>query len=277
MLAKVNIPAVVPVITFSFVSILGMSPQASAQQLATNISETSSSTSIELPNAPEPKERTQSPSPHTRAVNVSEFNLVIGVGAQLTATRTANIPGNPNQINQAIQGTSPSANLFTSFHQQIRPLVGYNINFGYTRLSENYQRQVGSINPVTGVIKGTFSRGSIPTNLFEISSAYVVKRHQLGSHFEPFAYAGGGVLIFSPTKAPFAGNSSYRPTLLFGGGVDYRLSTHLGLRAEYRGLFYKYPDFGAVPTTIPISKFFTVTSEPTISIRYRFGYHKGMQ
>ena len=196
----------------------------------------------------------------------------VGATAQLTTTRTA------NQLDsQYIQGTTPSAGFLATFNQQIRPLVGYNINFGYTRLTENYERNNGTFNPTTGVTSGIYSRGSIPTNMFEISSAYVVKRHQLGSRFQPFADGGGGVLIFSPTTAPFQGNPSYRAAFLFGGGVDYKLSANLGLRAEYRGLLYKYPDFGAVTSAVPVSKFFTVTSEPTISIHYSFGHRGGMQ
>jgi opacity protein-like surface antigen len=268
LLAKVSFPA----LTFGFVSFLGLSPQASAQQLASNTSEVSSSAAIELPDAPETKASTQSTPAKKKTVNVSEINFAIGVTTQLTATRTANKLGS-----QYIQGTTPSAGLLATFHQQIRPLVGYNINFGFNKLIENYQSQTGITNPGSGVTSGSYARGSIEANVFEISSAYVVKRHQLGSRFEPFADAGAGVLIFSPTIAPFSGHSSYRAAFLFGGGVDYRINTHLGLRAEYRGLLYKYPDFAAVTSTVPVSKFFTVTSEPTISFRYRFGYHQGMR
>ncbi len=76
----------------------------------------------------------------------------------------------------------------------------YDINFGYTNLTENYEHNSGVLNPSTGVTNGGFSRGSIPANVYEISSAYVVKRPQNGSRFQPFAEAGGGVLIFAPTR-----------------------------------------------------------------------------
>ena len=251
-----------------------VSSQAHGQQLVSQPLGVSSSTGGELPDAPElmSKNKSASQTGKVKTVNVSEFSLSVGVTAQLTATRTS------NQLNsQNIVGTTPSAGFLATFQQQIRPLLGYDINFGYTKLTENYERNLGTFDPSLGVTTGRFTRGSIPSNVFEISSAYTVKRPQNGSRFQPFAEAGGGVLIFSPTVAPFEGHASYRAAFLFGGGVDYRLNANWRLRAEYRGLLYKYPDFGAVISPVPTSKFFTVTSEPTISLQYHFGKHGGMQ
>jgi hypothetical protein len=62
--------------------------------------------------------------------------------------------------------------------------------------------------------------------------------------------------------------------MLFGVGMNYQISRHLEMRAEYRGLFYKSPDFNLPPYDgfdFPMSRLFTVTSEPAVSIVYRFG------
>ena len=59
--------------------------------------------------------------------------------------------------------------------------------------------------------------------------------------------------------------------MLFGVGMNYRLTEHLGLRAEYRGLFYKSPDFGVTRNIGPVTRLFTVTNEPTVSLSYTFG------
>ena len=251
----------------------GVAVQARGQQLFSS-PKTSSSADSELPNVLESigEGGGGGQTSKTKKVNVSEFTLAVGVTAQLTATRTV------TQFSdlQHILGTTPSAGFLATFQQQIRPLLGYDINFGYTKLTENYQADSGNFAVSPAVTTGSFTRGSVPANVFEISGAYTVKRPQYGSRFQPFAEAGGGVLIFDPTTAPFEGHSSYRATFLFGGGVDCRLSASLGLRAEYRGLLYKNPDFGAVITPIPTTKYFTVTSEPTISLQYRFGHHGGM-
>jgi opacity protein-like surface antigen len=62
--------------------------------------------------------------------------------------------------------------------------------------------------------------------------------------------------------------------MVFGTGMNYKLSRHWALRAEYRGLFYKNPDWSGIrsaDTNVPTSKLYTVTNEPTISLVYRFG------
>ncbi|MBS1813997.1 MAG: outer membrane beta-barrel protein [Acidobacteria bacterium] len=240
-----------------------LSPVARAQRRAAN--EVSSS----LPPAPSSTWTKEHATTPENLYPFGEKDISIGVAGQLTTTRTVK--------QQYIQGATPSVSLLATFHHQIRPFVGYNVNFGYTRATENYQHQNGITNSSTGVTTGDYARGSIPNNLYEISSAYVWKRPQLTTRFQPFVQAGGGVLIFSPTEAPFKGHASYRAAFLFGAGVDYRLSNHLGMRLEYRGLTYKYPDFGAVISTVPVSKAMTVLSLPSISFTYRFGKRGGMQ
>lgn len=259
-------------LTFGVLGFLGLSTQSHGQQVMLDAPGFSSSENSEAPVAEGSQGGGKNQAGKVKTVNVSEFTFGVGITAQLTATRTA------AELNsQNIVGTTPSAGFLATFQQQIRPLQGYDINFGYTRLTENYERNQGTFNPAPGVISGVFSRGSIPADVFEISSAYVVKRPQHGSRFQPFAEGGGGVLIFSPTTAPFEGHSSYRASFLVGGGVDYKISDKFALRAEYRGLIYKNPDFAAVLSAVPVSKYFTVTSEPTVSLRYHFGTHKGMQ
>ncbi len=275
MLKTVKLCAPISALMLGVLGLPVVTVQAHGQQLMSKRPDTSSSSSdAELPDALESNAGSggSGQMAKTKPANVSEFTFDVGVTAQLTATRTAS---QFNSLN--IVGATPSAGVLATFQQQIRPLLGYDINFGYTNQTENYQRNSGTTNPSTGVTTGGFTRGSIPANVFEISSAYTVKRPQYGSRFQPFAELGGGVLIFAPTDSPFEGHSSYRAALLFGGGVDYRLNAKWGLRAEYRGLMYKNPDFAAVNSQIPVSKFFTVTSEPTISLQYRFGHHGGKQ
>src|ERR1041384_3372176 len=62
----------------------------------------------------------------------------------------------------------------------------------------------------------------------------------------PYALAEGGALVFNPNENNgLAGASSQaRGVFVYGGGADFLLSRHFSLRAEYRGLVYKTPDFG---------------------------------
>lgn len=247
---------------------------ADAQQVQTSSSVSLATSDIGyLPQADAGIENTgPSPRPTLRTRVPSERDISLGSFSQLTATRSVS-----RDYNQYLQGTSPSAGVLGTFHQQFSPWLGYNVNFGYTRMAEIYQRDFGVAfagSPVVAgnpIVTGSFSRGSIGTNTYELSAAYVAKEPSSTKHLQTFVQGGGGVLMLLPTDKPFRGFNSYRAIAVFGAGVDYRITEHLGLRAEYRGLFYKNPDFAAVTSLIPVSKQFTVTNEPTVSLTYTFG------
>ncbi len=109
--------------------------------------------------------------------------------------------------------------------------------------------------------------------MYETTIAYVVQGPK-NKKFSTFAQFGGGGLWFLPFTHPEAYNKQVRPAMVFGVGLNYKLSEHLGIRAEYRGLFYKNPDFAYSLTLAPVSKMFTVTNEPTVSVTYTFGKKK---
>jgi opacity protein-like surface antigen len=207
------------------------------------------------------------------------MDVSLGVFGQLTPSRTPTetiTQSAGTSFIQSIQGTSASAGVLGTFHQSFGRWLGYSVNLGYSRFTENYSQgtefipnpsYVPHLNPTS-----SFARGSIGTNMYELTGAYLVQGPR-AKHFDTFAQLGGGVLSFLPTQDPSPYAVQFRPTMVFGAGMNYKLSKHWGLRAEYRGLFLKNPDFngergiGSVPT----SKLFTVTNEPTISIVYRFG------
>ena len=78
-------------------------------------------------------------------------------------------------------------------------------------------------------------------------------------------------MSFLPAQNPSPYWVLFRPAMVFGTGLNYRLSEHWALRGEYRGLFYKTPYFAGADTNVPTARLYTVTHEPTISIVYRFG------
>ena len=83
----------------------------------------------------------------------------------------------------------------------------------------------------------------------EVTGSYVYRLAKRGK-FEPFFIGGAGVLVFSPNEtkvfdvvADTGATRETRPTFLYGGGVDYQLHSHIAIRAQYRGLFYRAPDY----------------------------------
>lgn len=193
-----------------------------------------------------------------------ETSMSLGTGAQLTASRVS-----PSFERVGAQSFDPSVTLLGSVRQSVRPWLGYSANFGYTRTTEE--------NAGSAVLTGT-APFRIPTNVYEVSLAYLVQKH-----FTPrvtgFADLGAGFLSFLPvhrgaTAANFVpgNNSSLVPSYLnhplgvAAVGLDLHLSRSLALRAEYRGLLYKFPDNHGT-----VARATTETSQPTVSVVYQFG------
>jgi opacity protein-like surface antigen len=130
-------------------------------------------------------------------------------------------------------------------------------NYGYSRNTQIYTTGLAS--------------ARIQSTVHEITGAAVVKLPQF-ARVQPFVLGGVVVLVFDPTNnnadATLIGVSTQtRGTFLYGGGVDYSLSTHSALRAEYRGFVYKAPDFN-VSGLSPDS--WTHVAQPSAGIVFRF-------
>jgi hypothetical protein len=101
----------------------------------------------------------------------------------------------------------------------------------------------------------------IQSRITELTGAYVFSPVET-EKLEPFVFAGAGVLVFNPFNTfintipvPIASVKQTEFAVLYGAGVDYKifssipgirrtsLAPHLALRLQYRGLFYKAPNF----------------------------------
>jgi hypothetical protein len=207
----------------------------------------------------------------------STIDLSLGIFGQLTPTRSPMETATDSlwtSIHQTTQGAPASAGVLGTFHQSFRPWLGYIVNMGYTRLNENYSSGAQYIakptNPPQYPSYSYFSGGSIGENVYEFTGSYFLQGPR-AKHIHTFFQLGGGVLTFLPTQDPSPYWVLFRPVLVFGTGMNYRLSEHWALRAEYRGLFYRNPYYNGAASNVPMPEFNVVTSEPTISIVYRFG------
>ncbi len=173
--------------------------------------------------------------------------------------------------NQQIQSQSPSAGALVTFHGAMKPYLGYNVNFSYTRFTQTDSEGSGYVpgqgtHPPLGSF-GTFAAGGLDTHMYELTLAYAFYGPR-SKRFRTFGQIGGGGLFFEPINASFA-HQETRPAMVFGMGGEYDVSRHFSVRAEYRGLFYKMPDFG-IDNGFPKQRLFTVTNSPAISLVYRF-------
>jgi opacity protein-like surface antigen len=85
----------------------------------------------------------------------------------------------------------------------------------------------------------------------------------------PYVLGRSGALIFEPTAAHAASGAQRqtRMAFVYGGGADFDMTARFGLRAEYRGLIYKAPDFG--DDTLNVDKF-THLAQPSVGVFFRF-------
>jgi hypothetical protein len=86
-------------------------------------------------------------------------------------------------------------------------------------------------------------------------------------------HRGADAISYAPAQSPHLIPSvQLRPSGVFGSGIDLQLTHSFDLRAEYRGLLYKNPDFQT--GDFSYSKQLTITSEPTLSLVYHLHSRK---
>jgi hypothetical protein len=138
-----------------------------------------------------------------------------------------------------------------------KPLVGFEFNYGYARYTDTFT-PFGS-NPKIGVQQ----------NASEYTFGYVAHTRKQYFGVNPFASAGAGTMIFRPT--PGGGQAlpeQARAAYYFSVGAETTvLSPHFGVRAQYRQVFFKAPDFLTNYLTIQQR---TTTFEPGFGFFLRF-------
>jgi opacity protein-like surface antigen len=143
------------------------------------------------------------------------------------------------------------------------PLVGYEATYSFNRANQKYTGPV----PFCPVGPGPCltPTASVSADAHEITADWVVSVH--AGSFRPFALAGAGVLINQPAGNQNGTQSATTGVYVYGGGLDWGLLPHIGLRFQYRGNVYKAPEltnaFGSINA-------FKHTAEPMIGAYFRF-------
>jgi opacity protein-like surface antigen len=153
--------------------------------------------------------------------------------------------------NGADNKATDSGGVLGSYRHFFSTHHGVEADYGYALNTQSY----GSAGEIQGV--KAYSH--------EVSGAYVFRMPM--RNVTPFALAGAGALIFDPRN--FVGASTQtRAAFVYGAGVDFNISNHVFLRAEYRGLVYNSPTFGL--TTLDGFDRVTHRAEPSVGFGYRF-------
>jgi outer membrane immunogenic protein len=130
-----------------------------------------------------------------------------------------------------------SGGVMTGYRFNINKWLAVEGDYDYSRLSQEYLTRS--------------STARVPTNVHGITGVGVVKLPVL-QRFRPFVLAGGGAMVFDP-RDNFSVSRQTKGALVYGGGGDYPIMSHVALRAQYRGFVYKIPDFNN--STLKVDKF----------------------
>ncbi len=177
--------------------------------------------------------------------------------------------------NNIIQSPSNAAGVLFEVREIRNPLVGFEGTYSYNRSDQNYQLQALPLScPTSGC---PVSSGLVPNNAHEITGDWIVSVKV--ANLRPFALAGGGLLlnqpgVFQPTSgftntgtttAPST-MSATKGVFVYGGGLDWGILPHIGLRFQYRGNVYSAP---ALTTVFTSSGAFVHTAEPVVGIYFK--------
>lgn len=163
------------------------------------------------------------------------------------AQSTSSVTGNGVSVNPTDSLAGQAA-----FRHSYHWWMGFEGSYNYTRFSEHY-----SVTPF-----------AVQHNTHEFAASYLVT----GGNFfgiRPFALGGVSGVVFSPTLNG-GQNVSWQgePGINYGVGLEHGLlSSHFGVRLQYRGLYAKAPDFNRA--ALDADKW-RMTSEPMGGIYLRF-------
>ncbi|GGH03914.1 outer membrane protein [Silvibacterium dinghuense] len=149
--------------------------------------------------------------------------------------------------NGTVQSPSNQGGYLLEMRHISNPLVGYELNYSFNRANQGYNLE------------------SVKAGAHEVGADWFVSFPI--ANFKPFLLAGGGLLFFSPDGGQSGTQSNTKPVFVYGGGLDWTVIPHFGLRFQYRGNVYHAPDLlKAVSSTHTALN----TAEPMLGAYFRF-------
>lgn len=188
----------------------------------------------------------------TTAMAQVEQHSQVSIQGTALVTKDTNADSSPLS-----QHTTKSGGFLVGYSYQFNKWAGLEGNYGYTQNTLN--------------TFGSFGQSSIRSDFHEVTGAFVAHIPVNARGVRPYALAGAGALVFNPTddaKSMNAGiDRQTKATFVYGGGVNFDVTHFFGVRAEYRGLVYKAPDFQL--DTLNLDKV-THLAQPSAGIYFRF-------
>ena len=178
-----------------------------------------------------------------------------------TGTVTQNALGAPYSFTQS---ASSAAGALVTLRGSKSPYKGFEINYGYGRVTESYTCCNRDVN--TGAYIGPFQTQATAN---EYTVGYLARPSHPIFGYQPYISAGAGTMVFSPTRNGGQGlQKQARAAYYYAAGLEKLVvGDTLGIRAGIRQVFYLGPDFDQNYLRI---KKETFTTEPQFGIYVHF-------
>ncbi len=178
--------------------------------------------------------------------------------SQVTVQGTGLITKDTNSDSSPLsQHTTKSGGFLVGYSYQFNSWAGAEGNYGYTQNTLN--------------TFGSFGQSSIRSDFHEMTGAFVAHIPVNARRVRPYALAGAGALVFNPTDEAKSANTGIdrqtKGAFVYGGGANFDIARNFGVRAEYRSLVYKAPDFKVDSSNLDKV---THLAQPSVGFYFRF-------
>jgi outer membrane immunogenic protein len=168
-----------------------------------------------------------------------------------------------------VTGVFPPYVYGNTVHQYGRDGMGGLASYRYlltprSAVEGNYQYSQNAYSYLT-----SFNNVRVHTRMQEVSAAYVF--NFTFKKFNPFLEGGVGGYIFSPILTGTTTLDAKRQTEiggLYGGGIAYEISPSFDVRAEFRGIVVKAPNFDL--SLYKTNRWLATIANPVVGVAYHF-------
>ena len=197
------------------------------------------------------------------AIMLAGFVILLPLGATAQESRSEVSLQGTGFFTQDTNGrgtsrtTTNTGGFLVGYRYHINRWLAAEANYGFDRDTQRYL-SVGGLSRVQSDVHAATADAviSLPFRISRLS---------------PYVLGGGGSLVFHPTGNAggfvSGADTQAKGTFLYGGGVNYAMTRHLSLLAEYRGYVYKDADFGVRALN---TDSWTHTAQPSAGIAFRF-------
>ena len=190
--------------------------------------------------------------PHSSIHRDHPMDVTLAMGGMLVGTR-----GFTNNGATHSQGATHAVSAAASFHQQLRPALGYRIAVSYSRPDFLYSSGAGQTD--------------INGRLYEVAGTYVLQGPHRGI-VSTTVEGGAGIMAVLPSVKSSGTGKNMRGAAIVGVSAEFAVSKHLAIQTSYRMQVFKGPDFQSTGTIVPITTTTLISNEPMVGITYRFSH-----